>query len=256
MLIPVTIDGEHIEVEKGTTVLEAAIRLNIRIPSLCYHEAIEPYGSCRLCQVEVESRGRRRLRTACEYPVLKEGDIVYTSTEPVQRMRRLVLELLLARCPDVPVLTELARELGLTRIRFETVGSPSDCILCGLCERACNEVLGINAICFVGRGAHRRLGTPYEVNSDACIGCGACASVCPTGAIRVREYDGKRHLRFWNTTVDLRSCRSCGEQFIPNPTLLFARDKTTGLEDVVTLCPSCRSQSVRTCLVAGLRKVV
>lgn len=256
LLIPVTIDGQTIEVEKGTTVLEAANRLNIRIPSLCYHEAIEPYGACRLCQVEVESRGRKRLRTACEYPVLKEGETVYTNTEPVQRMRKLVLELLLAQCPDVPILNELAEEVGLTKVRFETVGEPSQCILCGLCERVCNEVLGINAISFAGRGANRRLSTPYEVNSEVCIGCGACASVCPTGVIRVREYDGKRHLRFWNTAVELVSCRSCGEQFAPNPTLLLARDKSTDLGDVLTLCPSCRSKSVRTYLVTGLRRIV
>ncbi len=255
MLIPVTIDEQTIEVEKGTTVLEAANRLNIRIPSLCYHEAVSAYGACRLCQVEIESRGRRRLRTACEYPILKEGETVYTDTEPVRRMRKLVLELLLARCPDVPILKELAAEMGLDQIRLETVGDPSQCILCGLCERVCNEVLGINAISFVGRGAHRRLSTPYEANSEVCIGCGACASVCPTNVIRIRDIGGRRHLRFWNTTVELVSCQSCGEQFAPDPTLVLVRDKAPDLKDILSLCPTCRGKKIRADLTIGLREI-
>ena len=245
MLIPVTIDGRTIEVEKGTSILEAARRLNIYIPSLCYHEALAPYGACRLCQVEVESGGRKRLRTACEYPVLREGETVYTDSEPVLRMRKLVLELLLARCPDVPILRDMAAEMGLSQVRFETVGEPSQCILCGLCERVCNEVLGINAICFVGRGAKRRISTPYEANSEVCIGCGACAYVCPTGVIRIRDIDGRRHLRFWNTTVELASCRLCGEQFAPGPSLLTAQGRSSDLEDILTLCPTCRAERVR-----------
>ncbi len=124
MLIPVTIYGQTIEVEKGTTVLEAARLLGIRIPTLCYHEAVSPYGACRLCQVEVESRGRRRLRTSCEYPILRAGEVVYMDTEAVLRIRRLILELLLARCPDVPILHELRAEaLGLERVRLETIGN-------------------------------------------------------------------------------------------------------------------------------------
>lgn len=254
MLIPVTIDGQTIEVEKGTNLLEAAKRLSIYIPSLCYHEAVAPYGACRLCQVEVESGGRKRLRTACEYPVLKEGERVYTNTQPVQRMRKLVLELLLARCPDVPILHEMAADMGLTQVRFETVGEPSQCILCGLCERVCNEVLGVNAISFVGRGASRRISTPYEANSDVCIGCGACAYVCPTGVIRIKDIDGRRHLRFWNTTVELVSCQACGQQFAPGPTLLSAQGKAPDLEDILTLCPTCRGERVRMSLVATCRE--
>lgn len=256
MLIPVTIDGQTIEVEKGTTVLEAARLLGIRIPTLCCHEAVSPYGACRLCQVEVESRGRRRLRTSCEYPILRAGEVVYTDTEAVLRTRRLILELLLARCPDVPILHELAAEAGLERVRLETIGEPSQCILCGLCERVCNEVLGRNAISFAGRGVQRSISTPYGVNSEVCIGCGACASVCPTGVIRIREYDGKRHLRFWNTEVELIACASCGAQFAPGATLLAARERIGDLLEITTLCPDCRSRSTCAQLVVGLEKAV
>ena len=256
MRIPITIDGQTIEVERGTTVLEAARALGVRIPTLCYHEALSPYGACRLCQVEVESRGRRRLRTACEYPVLRPGEAVYTDTEPVLRVRRLVLELLLARCPDVPILHELAAEAGLQRVRLETIGEPSQCILCGLCERVCNEVLGLNAIGFVGRGVHRSIGTPYGVNSAACIGCGACAVVCPTGVIRIREYDGKRHLRFWNTEVPLMACEACGAQFAPGATLLAAQERIGDLLEIPTLCPECRGRSTRAQLLGALDRAV
>ena len=254
MQIPVTIDGQMIQVERGTTVLEAARLLGIHIPTLCYHEAVTPYGACRLCQVEVESHGRRRLRTSCEYPILREGETIYTSTEAVLQTRRLIVELLLARCPDVPVLHDLAAELGLGKVRFKTVGEPSECILCGLCVRVCNEVLGRNAIGFVGRGVARGVSTPYAVHSDRCIGCGACACVCPTGAIRLSEHEGKRHLRFWNTQVELVSCGSCGVQFAPEPAVLLARDRVPDLDDLLSLCPTCRGRRVRNCLVVGPEK--
>lgn len=252
MGIPVTIDGQTIEVEKGTNLVEAARRLGVRIPTLCYHEAVAPYGACRLCVVEVVSRGRRRLRTACEYPVLQEGEEVLTGTESVLKLRRLVVELLLARCPNVPVLHDLADELGLSQTRLATVGEPSECILCGLCVRVCGEVLGVNAIAFTGRGVGRRVSTPYAVQSDRCIGCGACAQVCPTGVIRIREQDGQRHLRFWNTTVELAACRSCGSRFAPGPAILAARAREPELEELLELCPDCRSEQTRRHLIVSV----
>jgi bidirectional [NiFe] hydrogenase diaphorase subunit len=255
MLIPVTIDGQIIEVEKGTNLLEAARRLGLRIPTLCYHEALEPYGACRLCQVEVVSRGRSRVRTACEYPVLREGEVVHTHSEPVLKIRRLVVELLLARCPDVPILRELADELGMREVRFRTLGEPSQCILCGLCVRVCNEVLGCNAISFAGRGVGRRVSTPYAVNSERCIGCGACAQVCPTGVIRLRERDGKLQLRFWNTELELAACPSCGVRFAPGAALLAAREKAPDLEDLLSLCPKCRGQQARNHVTIGVECV-
>ncbi len=254
MLIPVTIDGQTIEVEKGTTVLEAARLLGIRIPTLCYHEAVSPYGACRLCQVEVESRGRRRLRTSCEYPILRAGEVVYMDTEAVLRIRRLILELLLARCPDVPILHELVPRLDWSACVWRLSANRPSAFCVGCASDVCNEVLGRNAISFAGRGVQRSISTPYGVNSEVCIGCGACASVCPTGVIRIREYDGKRHLRFWNTEVELIACASCGAQFAPGATLLAARERIGDLLEITTLLPDCRSRSTCAQLVVGLEK--
>ena len=170
-MITFTIDGYEVEGEEGQNVLEIALDKGFDIPHLCYHEALEPYGACRLCLVEVTRGNRTRLTTSCNYPVL-EGISVQTSTEKVIRARRMVIELLLARCPDVPVVKDLAREYSVGRPRFKL--DNDDCILCGLCERVCREVVGADAISFLGRGTDRKVGPPLEINPKACIACGAC----------------------------------------------------------------------------------
>ena len=187
-MIEVTIDGQPIEVEEETTILEAAQRLGIPIPTLCHHPALEPYGACRLCTVEITYNGRSRLVTACNYPIRWEI-AVQTASEKVLKGRKLLAELLLARCPNVPEVQELAASLGVTEVRFE----PQDelCYLCGLCVRVCEELIGQSAISFVGRGVDREVGTPFLKFSDDCIACGACAFICPTGAIKLEEITNK-----------------------------------------------------------------
>nr|NIP14477.1 2Fe-2S iron-sulfur cluster binding domain-containing protein [Pseudomonadales bacterium]NIX07766.1 2Fe-2S iron-sulfur cluster binding domain-containing protein [Pseudomonadales bacterium] len=148
-MIRVTIDGQPVEVEEGTTVLEAAQQLGIQIPTLCHHPALEPYGACRVCTVEITYDGRSRLVTSCNYPIRWEIE-VETASEKVLKGRRLLAELLLARCPNVLEAQELADSLEVTEVRFE----PHDelCTLCGLCVRVCKELIGQSAISFVGRG--------------------------------------------------------------------------------------------------------
>lgn len=187
-MIPVTIDGERIEVEKGTTILEASRRLGIAIPTLCHHPALEPYGACRLCTVEIVYNGHSRLVTSCNYPVRWDIE-VKTASEDVVNGRRLLVELILARCPEVPEVRELAHSLGVTETRFES--GEELCYLCGLCERVCRELIGESAISFYGRGVDREVGPPFREFSDACIACGACAFVCPTGAIRLEDVTDK-----------------------------------------------------------------
>jgi heterodisulfide reductase subunit A len=179
-MINLTINDRPVEVPEGATVLEAAKKLGINIPTLCYYDAIEPYGGCRLCLVEVTSGPRTQLTTACTYPV-SEGLTVRTDTEEVLEGRRFVMDLLLSRCPEVPALQEMARQLDLQGPSFPQ--GESDCILCGKCVRVCHELQHVGAIGLTGRGAKRQILTPFGEISQVCRTCGACAFVCPTGHI-------------------------------------------------------------------------
>jgi bidirectional [NiFe] hydrogenase diaphorase subunit len=250
MKLSVVIDGKEVQVEKGTVLLKAARRAGIDIPALCYHDALQPYGACRLCLVEVESGGRRRITTSCNYPVLREGETVSSGSEKVRRTRRVVMELLLARCPGSRQVLELARRIGVAESRFPKP-APSrlkasekaltDCILCGLCVRACEEAIGASAISFSDRGPNRRVASPFYVNSEACIGCGACAAVCPTGVIQLEDTpEGVRRLPFLNTEVALARCALCGAFFAPEPQLRSLRAKAPAVQEHLAICPACR----------------
>ncbi|MFO8073777.1 MAG: 2Fe-2S iron-sulfur cluster-binding protein [Polyangia bacterium] len=190
MSLELTIDGKRVEAEKGESLLEVARRAGARIPSLCHHPLLRPYGACRLCLVEVEERGRVKTTTSCNYEV-REGISVRTDTPELRRHRRMVLELILSRAPDAPAVRELAKEYGIEKPRFSTAPPPAGrdrCILCGLCARVCEEVVGACAITLFGRGDKRGLEVPFgELIAESCIGCGACAAVCPTGAIEMES---------------------------------------------------------------------
>jgi heterodisulfide reductase subunit A len=135
-MIEFTINGVTIEAEEGSNVLPVALENGFEIPHLCYHDEVSPYGACRLCLVEVKRGDRRRITASCTYPV-QEGIQVFTDTEKVQRGRRMMVELMLARCPDRVVLQELASQMGIEKPRFEL--RQEECILCGLCARVCRE---------------------------------------------------------------------------------------------------------------------
>jgi heterodisulfide reductase subunit A len=187
--VTVTIDGIITQVERGTPILKVAERLGINIPTLCYYEHVEPYAACRICSVEMHRGKRSRMVTACNYPA-EEGIVIFTNTDRVRRARKVNVELLLARCSKVPVLQDLAKDLGVDISRFGT--GEEECILCGLCVRTCAEVVGAHAITFAGRGIDREVATPFHIDSEACIACGACAYVCPTGYIKVEDYKGRK----------------------------------------------------------------
>ncbi|MCX7044962.1 MAG: 2Fe-2S iron-sulfur cluster-binding protein [Candidatus Sumerlaeota bacterium] len=194
-MVNLKIDGKAVSAESGCTVLEAARGATIEIPTLCHHESLPPYGACRLCLVEVTYRGKTKLVTACTLPVA-EGMEINTQSEKALRIRRMLAELLLARCPDSKVIQKLAARFGIEKTRFRkaakspsTIVGEAGCIMCGMCVRLCDDVMKIGALSFEGRGGARRVTTPFGEPSDVCMTCGACSSICPTGAIE--------HSRIW-----------------------------------------------------------
>ena len=171
------IDGKEVTAAAGTTVLQAAQQAGISIPTLCHHEKLEDYGGCRLCMVEVESRGRTNHVVSCLYPVEK-GLVVRTRTEKVDKIRRVIIEELMAHAPDAPELVRLAREYGADRNRFEK--EASFCVLCGLCVRYCAEVKQKHAVGFIENGPVREISFIPEIAANACWDCQECFALCPT----------------------------------------------------------------------------
>ena len=181
-LIRFTINGQSVQAREGWTVLETARQYGIHIPTLCFHPAVQPIGSCRLCVVETRQNNLTRVVASCITPV-SEGVEVLTDSEEVQNVRRWVLEMLLANCPASLQIRELAQECGVTSTHF-TVEHPEDaCPRCGLCVRACDEVVGVRAISLGNRGVFKEVTAPYHQRSTDCIRCGTCLYVCPTGAM-------------------------------------------------------------------------
>ena len=175
------IDGTEVKASEGMTILEAAQSVGILIPTLCHHEKLEPYGACRICTVEVESRGRTNLVAACLYPV-EQDLVVRTRSEKVDKARKILLDLILARAPEAEDLKALAKEYNAEEARFEK--EPSFCILCGLCVRYCNEVKKKNAIGFVDRGVRREIMFIPKIAAKECWDCKECFSLCPTEALQ------------------------------------------------------------------------
>ena len=179
--IQLEIDGKEVKATEGMTVLEAAQSAGIFIPTLCHHEKLEPFGGCRVCIVEVEVNGWTKLVVSCVYPV-EENIIVRTRSEKVDRIRKTIIELLMAHAPDSPQLQDLAQEYGADKDRFEK--DASFCIHCGLCVRYCAEVAKKNAIGFVGRGINKEISFIPEIAAKECDDCKECFPLCPTSYLQ------------------------------------------------------------------------
>jgi heterodisulfide reductase subunit A len=178
------INGMTVQVTAGATLLQACEQHGIPIPTLCHHKGLPDYGACRLCLVEIEQAGRSMIQASCTFPVL-EGLAVRTDTERVKRARRIMAELLLARCPESEVVRRMALQLGVGKARIKPKGD--DCILCGLCVRVCRTRMGRGVLGFARRGSKRAVHPAFEVQSPLCQTCGACYRICPTRAIKFEE---------------------------------------------------------------------
>jgi NADH dehydrogenase/NADH:ubiquinone oxidoreductase subunit G len=180
-MIKFRLNGLDVEVEEGTTLLEAARFYNYPVPTLCYHETLAPYGACRMCVVEIGEGAAAKLVTSCTYPA-QEGIVVRTQSKRVTSARKMLIEMYLATCPQSKTIQDLASEYGVNQVRFNV--EQNDCILCGLCVRMCKEQMMAEAIGFSGRGNSRKVSTPFDIKSDVCRRCGGCIYICPACQMR------------------------------------------------------------------------
>ncbi len=176
--VRITIDGKLIDAEQGSTVLEAARRFGIHIPTVCYMENLSPYGGCRICVVEIsdDRGGKSSVDTSCTREV-REGMVVQTHSPRIIQARRMLAELLVASAPNVKMAQDIAARVGLLKVRFPM--EDNRCILCGLCVRMCYEQMDGKALGFAGRGTERRVAMPFETRPETCRLCRGCDYVCP-----------------------------------------------------------------------------
>ncbi|MFH1732242.1 MAG: NADH-dependent [FeFe] hydrogenase, group A6 [Planctomycetota bacterium] len=209
-MITLEVDGRQIEASPGETILSAVTRHGIHIPTLCHIDGLPPSGACRLCVVEVE--GAPSLTPSCS-SAAAPGMRVRTNTPRVLDARRTIVELLLSSHPDDCLycarngkctLQTLAENLGVRQRLYRgrktprpmdvsslsIIRDPEKCILCGKCVRVCEEIQGVAAIDFIGRGCNAFIGTAFDggLNLSTCVNCGQCILVCPTGALTEHSY--------------------------------------------------------------------
>jgi len=241
-----------VTVAEGATILEAARAAGVAIPTLCNHDGLEPWGGCRLCVVDMWQPGWDedwfKLVTACNHPTWDDMRVV-TRSERVLATRKVVLDLLLARCPDTPLIRRLAAEHGITETSYRPRSEPDDCILCALCTRVCDH-LGIAAIATVNRGAGKEVAPPFGEAPPDCIGCLACAEVCPTDCIPYESSNTQR--KIWGKTFDMLRDPTTGEAVITKAQALFFADRN-GVPGSYFETSDASKRKVMARTVAGLR---
>ena len=179
--IRMRIDGKEVQAAEGMTVLEAAQSAGISIPTLCHHEKLAPFGGCRLCIVEIAVHGRNNIVASCVHQA-EDDLIINTRSEKIDRIRKSILELLLAHAPDSPQLQELAADYGAEKNKFKP--EPSFCIHCGLCVRYCAEIKKKHAVGFIDRGIRKEISFLPAIASAECNDCKECFPLCPTSYLQ------------------------------------------------------------------------
>ena len=244
----VSVDGVRVEVAAEATILEAVRKAGVWIPTLCHSPAVSEQATCRLCLVELERKGDTQMVAACSYPVRRDISVRVESEKAV-RVRRGVMQLLLARSPESAELKELAARMGVTGTPYPTVTEAQrNCVLCGLCVAACEEAIGASAIGFAGRGVERAVAAPFRAPSETCIACGACAAVCPVGTIQVRIHadSGEAEISPFKSRAKLAVCEGCGARMVSEPAAAQMMAKLKAKIDWEEfrrrsrLCPECR----------------
>jgi NADH dehydrogenase/NADH:ubiquinone oxidoreductase subunit G len=239
-MVKITIDGRVIEVKEGTRVLDAARSLNINIPTLCEHESVSPAGTCRLCLVETTNKeGRNRVTPSCIANV-EEGLVVSTDSEKVVAERKTAMQKLMARAPKSATVKELAKKLGAESTPF----LPEDhhnCVLCGLCMRVCQEVVGVAAISKINRSTEPGA-VPFTVSSENCIACGSCVYICPTDAISLVDKGDTRTITwpYEEKKFKMVKCKACGTYFMPEKQQDYMMQKSGRTAEFFDKCMDCR----------------
>ena len=243
-MIDFKINGKAVRGDDDETVLSVAKRYGIEIPTFCYHKALEPSGACRLCIVEVtkeEWEGWKNYVVSCVYPIAK--DILVTTHSPeVVEIRRTIVELLLARCPESKELRALASEYGIAGTNFISSEKPElrdNCILCGLCTRICQE-LGFSAISVAGRGHSKVVAPPLGESPQDCTGCASCARICPTNNIPFKVDSGK--LEIWDREFEMIACKTCKRTYISKDFAQALMKKKGVPLEYFNLCDECRKK--------------
>jgi ferredoxin len=177
---------------------------------------------------------------------------IKTTSPELTALRKMLLELLLAKCPGVEIIKSMAKSYGLDQPRFKLENK--ECILCGLCVRVCREIIGASAIGVVKRGTDAKIDTPFHLSSDACTGCGACAAICPTGMIRLRYTKDEVEIQPFNTIVKLRQCISCGKGLASEAVVGSVGKKLGDLSRIALLCNDCKREKKSLALAKSTHK--
>ncbi len=238
-MINLQINNKAVRASEGEMLLAVINRMGIDIPALCHHEAVEPAGNCRLCMVEITREdwdGWKKFVTACLYPA-EEGLIVQTHSPRLHEIRKTILDLQLARCPNSEVIQKLAAEYGVHKTSFEPCPDGDNCIMCYACTRICS-VLGKDAISPAGRGHDKVIAPPFGEPPPDCIGCLSCAHICPTDHIEWNDLNGTRII--WDKKFDLIKCQKCGQETITREFADYLIEKRNLPPEYFDTCDNCK----------------